>query len=285
MNMDIKVMYLNPVGTSAYDEVFADMARRYKYPKTTVHVTSLSAAAVSPSMTNLEFRAYEACIFNETVKAARYCASHDYDALIIGCFYDPALLAAREVAGDTVVVAPCQASICAALNLANNFSVIIGQWKWEDQMKQAVYDYGGRDKLASFEAVDLRVEEFHQDPQRTRDRLERAAYRAVSERRAESIILGCTLEVGFFRELQAYLASRLSAFVPVIDPSIAALKAAENAALAKRVGWTNSRVWGMQPPPERELADFGLFQSDMEFGNTLVIAPGGRAGHGQKSAA
>ena len=285
MKMDIKVMYLNPVGTSAYDEVFADMARRYKCPETTVHVTSLSGSAVSPAMTNLEYRAYEAGIFNETVKAARYCSINDYDALVIGCFYDPALLAAREVAGDTVVVAPCQASISAALNLANNFSVVIGQWKWEDQMKQAVYEYGGRDKLVSFEAVDLRVEEFHEDPQRTRERLERAAYRAVAERRAESIILGCTLEVGFFRELQAYLAGRLGAFVPVIDPSIAALKAAENAALAKRVGWTNSRVWGMQPPTERELADFGLFQSDWEFGNTLVVAPGARAGHGQRSAA
>ena len=275
MEMDIKVMYLNPVGISAYDQVFADMARQYKYPDTAVHVTSLSGRTVSPKMTNLEYRAYEACIFNETVKAARYCSLNDYDALIIGCFYDPALLAAREVAGDTVVVAPCQASVAAALNLANNFSVIIGQWKWEDQMKQAVHDYGGRDKLVSFEAVDLRVEEFHNNPQETRARLERAAYRAVAERRAESIILGCTLEVGFFRELQAFLADRLHAFVPVIDPSIAALKAAENAALAKRLGWTNSRVWGMQPPPERELADFELFQTDIEFGNTLVVQPDG----------
>lgn len=285
MKTDIKVMYLNPVGTSAYDEVFADMARRYKYPETMVHVTSLSGSVVSPDMTNLEYRAYEACIFNETVKASRFCSINDYDALVIGCFYDPALLAAREVAGDTVVVAPCQASVCTALNLANNFSVVIGQWKWEDQMKQAVYEYGGRNKLVSFEAVDLRVEEFHKDPQRTRERLERVAYRAVAERRAESIILGCTLEVGFFRELQAFLESRLGAFVPVIDPSIAALKAAENAALAKRVGWTNSRVWGMQPPPEDELADFGLFQSDFEFGNTLVVPPEGRAEHGQRSAA
>ena len=29
-----RVMYLNPVGTAAYDQVFADMAQRYKYPGT-----------------------------------------------------------------------------------------------------------------------------------------------------------------------------------------------------------------------------------------------------------
>ena len=274
--MDIKVMYLNPLGSSAYDQVFADMAREFKYPGTTVHVTSMSGAAVSPLMTNLEYRAYEACIFNETVRVARYCSEYDYDALVIGCFYDPALLAAREVSGDTVVVAPCQASMAAALSLANNFSVIIGQWKWEDQMKAAVHEYGGRDRLVSFEAVDLRVEEFHADPVRTREKLERAAYDAVARRRAESIILGCTLEVGFFRHLQDYLAAELGAFVPVIDPSIAALKAAENAALARRVGWRNSRVWGMQPPPEDQLASFGLLQTDVEFGNALVVDADGR---------
>lgn len=275
MEPDIKVMYLNPLAMDAYDRTFAEMVRDYKYPGTTVHVTSFSGACVSPKMTNLEFRAYEACILNETVRAARYCATHGFDSLVIGCFYDPALLAAREVAGDTTVVAPCQASISAALSVSNNFSIVIGQWKWEDQMRQAVYDYGARDRLVSFEAVGLRVEEFHQDRERTRKKLEAAAERAVAERRAESIILGCTLEVGFFRELQAYLTRRLGANVPVIDCSIAAFKAAEHAALQKRLGWTNSRVWGMQAPPEDELARFGALQGEFEFGNTLIVSPDG----------
>ena len=275
MELDIKVMYLNPLGTDAYDRTFAEMVRDYKYPQTTAYVTSFSSAAVSPKMTNLEYRAYESCILNETARAARYCAGHGFDALVIGCFYDPALLAAREVSGETIVVAPCQASIAAALNVANNFSIVIGQWKWEDQMRQAVYEYGCRDRLVSFEAVGLRVEEFHADPERTRERLESAAERAVTERRAQSIILGCTLEVGFFRELQASLARRLGANVPVIDSSIAAFKAAEHAALQKRLGWTNSRVWGMEPPPEDELASFELLQRDIEFGNTLIVDPDG----------
>lgn len=275
MEPDIKVMYLNPLGTDAYDRTFAEMVRDYKYPRTTVHVTSFSGAAVSPRMTNLEYRAYESCILNETVRAARYCAVHGFDALVIGCFYDPALLAAREVSGETVVVGPCQASVAAALNLANNFSIVIGQWKWEDQMRQSVCEYGFGDRLVSFEAVGLRVEEFHSDRERTRERLQSAAEFAVTERRAESIILGCTLEIGFFRELQESLAERAGANVPVIDASIAAFKAAEHAALQKRLGWTNSRVWGMAPPPEEELAAFGVLQEDIEFGNSLIVDPDG----------
>lgn len=271
MNTRIKVMYLNPVGTSAYDQVFADMADSFKYPDTEVHVASLNPQTVPPMMNNLEYRAYESLIVADTVKAARQAARLNFDAMAIGCFYDPALLDAREVSADTLVVGPCQASIMAALHVANNFSIIIGRTKWEDQMRQTVQEYGFRDQLASFETAELRVEEFHQHPKETRRQLQRAAARAVEEHKAECIILGCTLEVGFYAELRDYLRQRFSANVPVIDCSVAALKAAENAALQKQLGWTNSRVWGMEPPPEAELDRFGIFQADYQFGNVIKV--------------
>ena len=271
MNTRIKVMYLNPVGTPAYDQVFAEMARSFKYPGTEVYVASLNPASVAPRMNNLEYRAYESLIVADTVKAARQAARHNFDAMAIGCFYDPALLDAREVSGDTLIVGPCHASITAALNIANNFSIVIGRTKWEDQMKQTVQEYGYRDKLASFETAEMRVEEFHRNPGETRKQLQLAAARAVEEKKAESIILGCTLEVGFYAQLQEFLRGRFSANIPVIDCSIAALKAAEHAALQKQLGWTNSRVWGMEPPPEAELEQFGIFQADYEFGNRVEV--------------
>ena len=274
-NMDIKVMYLNPIGSSDYDEIFAEMIRDYKYPLTTAHVVSMIGDDVPAKMTNLEYRTYESYIVNETVKVARYCSVHNFDALVIGCFYDPALLDAREISDNTVVVAPCQASIAVALNIANNFSIIIGERKWEDQMKQAVYGYGYKDKLASFESAGLRVEDFHNDPAKTKEKLELAAIEAVTIHRAESIILGCTLEVGFYQELQDILSENIGGNVPVIDCSIAAFKAAENAALQKQWGWKNSRIWGMQPPPETELAKFGILQTDVKFGNEIQISPDG----------
>ena len=275
LDMKIKVMYLNPIGNSDYNQVFADMAKDYKYPATAVDVVSMNPASVPPKMNNLEYRTYEAFIIRDTVEAARYAANNGYDALVIGCFYDPALDDAREISGTTAVVAPCQAACEVALNLANNFSVIIGETKWEDQMRQAVYNYGYKDKLASFQAIGLRVADFHKDPAKTKGLLQSAAREAVESHGAESIILGCTLEVGFFQELQEYLATDFSANVPVIDCSIAALKAGENAALAKRVGWNPSRMWGMQPPPENELQAFGILQADYKFGNVIPVPADG----------
>ncbi len=168
-------------------------------------------------------------------------------------------------------MSPCQASITAVLNIANNFSILIGQPKWEDQIRQNVYDYGYKDKLASFQSVGLGVEDFHKDPVVTREKLEAAAVEAVTIHKAESIILGCTLEIGFYEYLQKFLNGIFSAHIPVIDCSIASFKAAENAAMQKQFGWKNSRVWGMQPPPESELEKFDIFQTDYQFGNIINI--------------
>ncbi len=48
---------------------------------------------------------------------------------------------------------------------------------------------------------------------------------AVQVHKAEAVILGCTLEIGFYRELQQFLNGPEAfpgAGIPVIDPSIAA---------------------------------------------------------------
>ena len=272
----IKVMFVNPVGASTDNQMFADMAKEYKYPGTSVDVVSLNPATVPPNMTNLEFRSYEALVVPDIVKAARQASTDGYDAMVIGCFYDPVLADAREISGDTMVVAPCQASIVQATTIANNFSVIIGEDKWADQMRDKVYQYGYRDKLASFESVGLRVEDFQADPERTASLMEDASRRAYTQHHAESIILGCTMEIGFYKSLQRFLTEEAGGLnVPVIDCSIAALKAAENAALRKQIGWTNSRVWGMQPPPEDELKKFDIFQHDYQFGNVVHVPADG----------
>ena len=101
----LKLMYLNPVGTPDYDEVFADMARTVKLPGTEVHVTSLKPAA--GAFTHIEYRSYEAVVSTGIVRAARAAAAERFDALAIGCFYDSALHEAREVSADMVVTAPC----------------------------------------------------------------------------------------------------------------------------------------------------------------------------------
>ena len=92
--------------------------------------------------------------------------------------------------------------------------------------------------------------EFQEDHDRTQSRLFEAGKKAVEQDYAEAIILGCTMEVGFYKDVAAELG------VPVIDPSIAALKRAEYGATLKRdCGWKPSRIWSCEAPPEEETSE------------------------------
>lgn len=266
----LKIMYFSPVvGDLAHDEVFAAMARDNKLPGTEVHVTSLPAG--EGRFSHIEFRSYEAMVTRGIIRAVRQAAREGFDAFAIGCFYDTALHDAREVSGEMIVTAPCQSSCEIAATLANRFGIIVGRRKWVHQMHSTVREHGHEHRLSGFYHVELGVTEFQQDHAETGRRLIAAGRRAVEEDYAEALVLGCTMEVGFYREVERQLG------VPVIDPSIAALKRAEYAALLKRqCGWVPSRKWSCEAPPEAEMAAIGGFDGGEAFG-TRVIVPADEA--------
>ncbi len=260
----LKIMYLSPIGFSAYDSFFADMVKENKLSNSEVHITSLKQHV--GLMDNLEYRTYNILIASELIKATQQASKEGFDVLIIGCFYDPYLLDAREISGDMVVIGPCHSSIEIALKLSNRFSVIIGQKKWEHEMHTTIKEYGYGKHLASFRSVEMNVCEFQKDHDLTADNLFKAAERAVNEDYAESIILGCTCEFGFYDYLQEKLQ------IPVIDPSLASLKQAEQAAiLKKQFGWKPSGKWSCEAPPAADIERFNLFKEEFEFGNRIIV--------------
>lgn len=261
----LKIMYFSPVtGTAAHDEVFAGMARDNKLPGTEVHVTSMPGS--EGRFSHIEFRAYEAMATRGILRAARQAAREGFDAFAIGCFYDTALHDVREISGDMIVTAPCFASCEIAASLANRFGVVVGRRKWVHQMASTVREAGHEHRLSGFYPVDLGVTEFQADHEKTGRRLIEAGRKAVEMDFAEALILGCTMEVGFYREVSETLG------VPVIDPSIAALKRAEYAAILKRqCGWKPSRKWSCEAPPEGEIAAIGGFDDGEAFGNRIVV--------------
>lgn len=248
-----RVLWLNPIGINTYDAPIGEMLASIKSPGTEIEVVSFDMP-VTP--THLEYRSYEALMTQRIVECARDAGNHGVDAMVIGCFYDPALEAAREISGPTVVVAPCGSCLSVATQLANRFSILVGRQKWVEQMRERVKWYGLEDRLASFRCLEMGVDEFQRDHKTTRDRIIEEARRAVGEDQAEAIILGCTIEFGFFEEIQREVG------VPVIDAVVAPFKQAEYLAHLKRqFNWKPSRRWSCEPPPEDELSRFNLFQT------------------------
>ena len=248
----VTVRWLNPIGFDAYDRPIGELLASIRAPATRIEVVSFDMPA-TPS--HLEYRGYEAMMTSRIVECAREAGQQGVDAMVIGCFYDPALEDAREMSGGTVVVAPCGACLSVAAQLANRFSILVGRHKWIEQMRERVKSYGMAERVASFRSLEMGVDEFQLDHARTRRRIIEEAERAVAEDHAEAIILGCTIEFGFFQEVQRAVG------VPVIDAVVAPFKQAEHLAqLRRRFGWTPSRRWSCEPPPEVELQRFGLFQ-------------------------
>lgn len=265
MSPPVKLLYLN-VTQKTEQEVaaFVDMARRHKLPGTEVHIASLPLA--DGQFRNAEYRAYEAVMAGGVVRATRAAAREGFDALAIGCFYDVALHDAREISGEMLVTASCEASCEIAATLANRFGIIVGRRKWVHQMESIVRSYGHEHRLTGFYPVDLGVTDFQNDRTETSRRLIVAGRKAVDQDYAEALILGCTMEIGFYKEVERALG------VPVIDVAIAAMKRAEYGALLKRqCGWKPSRKWSCESPPEAEIARFRCFPDGEAIGPRAIV--------------
>jgi allantoin racemase len=255
----MRLLWIGPVGTDVFDLDTMKILEEARRDQTQVDVVSLPAGRPR----HLEYHAYEALVIPDIVRIT-YQAANEYDAIVIGCFYDVGLREAREVSGRAVVTAPCQSATAIASNLGNTFSVLVGRRKWIPKMSENVRLYGHGHRLASMRPLDLGVHDFQVDHDRTCDRLLTEGRKAVREDGAEVLILGCTAEYGFNQEMQAELG------VPVVDAVTAPFKYAEFLAeLAGRFGWYPSRVWGSEAPPREELDAWGLFDRPAPVGNRL----------------
>ena len=257
----MRILWNNPIGTDTFDADTLKILSEAKRTGTQVEVISLPGDRPR----HLEYHAYEALVVADIVRLTHQAADQ-YDAVVIGCFYDVGLREAREVSGRTIVTAPCQSATAIASNLGNTFSGLVGRRKWIPKMRENVRQYGHGHRMASMRPLDLGVHDFQADPDRTCDRLLTEGRKAIQEDGAEVIILGCTAEYGFHDKMQSALG------VPVIDAVLAPFKYAEFLAdLAQRFGWRPSRMWGSEAPSQAEITAWNILGRPAPVGARLVL--------------
>jgi len=147
-------------------------------------------------------------------------ARRGYDAIVIACFSDPGLDAARE-ATDLPVVGIQDAAMHLAAQLGYRFSVLTTLAHRTPVRERAALLAGLDRRLASCRPLDLPVLETVVNREQVLQKVIRVGRQAVEEDGAEVLVLGCA---GL-----GDLALRASAEVgvPVIDPNAAALKLCE----------------------------------------------------------
>jgi len=146
--------------------------------------------------------------------------SNEVDAIMINCFADPAVDAAREVT-TKVVLGPAETSMSLALHLGSRFSVISTFANTAPWVRRQAVKLGVERRLASAIGVDIPVLDLEENADKTVEEITAAAKRAIEQDGAEVIILGCTGMAPLAQKIRKQLN------VPLIEPAAATLKMVE----------------------------------------------------------
>jgi allantoin racemase len=156
----------------------------------------------------------------EVVHAA---AGEGFDAMVIACFGDPGLDAARELT-DAPVLGIAEAAFHAASFLATGFSVVTTMTRTCVIAERLVHRYGFERSCRGIHGTDIPVLALEHGGEDTVAQIEAAARAALAADRSGAIVLGC----GGMAALCSKLQQRLG--VPVIDGVSVAVKFAEGLA-------------------------------------------------------
>lgn len=136
------------------------------------------------------------------------------EGVLINCFDDPGLEAARELVPIPVVGAG-QAAMHAASLVADRFAVVtVGGAGSERVIWWRARLYGVESKLAAVQSIEAHVLDIGREPGRIVEAVVEASRRLVREHGIDAIVLGCT---GFSPYADA-IAKRLKG-VAVVDPT------------------------------------------------------------------
>jgi allantoin racemase len=161
--------------------------------------------------------------------------------VILACFSDPGLYAAKEIS-DILVAGIQEVSLRVATTLGARFTILTLFKERIPHKENDVWRNRLTPYLASVRELGMSVLETDERPEEAKRRIKEVARRAVEEDGAEVIVLGCAGMVGYAEEAARELG------VVVIDPTSVTLKYTEAMVEA---GIVHSKRAFYARPPEK----------------------------------
>ena len=237
----MRIAYLIPGPMGRTDVGRAEMERRRgMLERWAASETEVQVVDVPEGPASIESMCEEYLSVPATMRRAVELEEEGCAAVILGCFGDPGLDGLRELV-SVPVVGPGEASALVAASLGHRFSIITVTDSIVPAIERQVRNAGVGGKLASVRAVGIPVLELHGDRERTIEATIEVSRRAITEDRADTLIVGC-MSMGFLGVGES-VAQELG--VPVLNPAKVSLKYAE--ALVGS-GLTHSRRAFLPPP-------------------------------------
>jgi allantoin racemase len=231
---DRRIAFINPFGTAAFDEIIEETLVPYASAGTTVDVIHLEGVPE-----NIDYyypkHLMELAIFEEVQRLE----ASGFDAVVVGCCYDPGVRVARELV-DIPVVGPLEAALNHASYFGHRYTVITDHRKALPWLEDIVRLHGSTN-CRSVRCIDWFVTDMIRETTAVADDAAAACLEALREDTSEVVILGCTIIAGCLeREIMTTGRHR---DLPILNPNLLALKAAETLADLHRAGkYSISRI-------------------------------------------
>ena len=232
----MRILVLNPNTTASMPEKIGAAARRVASAGT--EIVAMNSANGPASIEGF---------YDEAMSLAGMLAvirnTPDFDAVVIACFDDTGLDAARCLT-DKPVIGIGEAAYHMASMISNKFSVVTTLARSVPALEHNLHRYGLIARCARVRSSEVAVLELEHPGSDACNRISAEIGRAVAEDRAEAIVLGCA----GMADLADTLAKEHG--LPVLDGVVCAIGLAE--AMVKLQLFT-SRRGGYSPPPAHKV--------------------------------
>lgn len=227
----MQILVVNPNTTSSMTAAIGKAATR-------VASNGSEILALNPSSGPASIQGY----YDEAMSLSGLMAlireHNDVDGVVIACFDDTGLDAARCII-DCPVIGIGEAAYHMASMISNHFSVVTTLSRSVPALQHNLRRYGLASRCVSVRASDVPVLELEDEHGNARKRIGDEIEKAITEDKAEAIVLGCAGMTALAADFQETYG------VPVLDGVVCAVKLCESMA---SLGLKTTRLGGYARP-------------------------------------
>ena len=236
----MRILVINPNTSEEMTGDIGDAARRYARADTEIETV---CPDWGPRSIEGHYEDYVAAV--ATLEVIRERAA-DFDGVVIACFGDPGLPAARELS-SVPVVGIAEAAMLTACTVAHRFSIVTVLPQVKPFLEDVVRYHGLESRCASIRTTPLSVLDCERDPSAAEREIMKASRAAIDEDGAEAICLGCAGMGPLDKAVQGQIG------VPVLDGTACAVKLLEGIV---DYGLFTSRVAAYKEPEPKEFVNY-----------------------------
>lgn len=225
--MGVKINFINPFGTDVYNGLIMETMSPYLTGGAELVVTNTKNCPENIdyyySKHLIEEAIFESCI--EAEKAG-------FDAVIVGCCYDPGVRVSRELV-DIPVIGPLEATMQMAPYYGHEYVLVTDHHKAVPYLRDMVRLYGEDAHCRKVDCIDWWVTDMIQDTAGVARDAVAAADKIRREAEADVCILGCTI---ISASHEKAIMEGTPRDVAILNPNTMALKMAQSLAELKQQG-------------------------------------------------